>query len=178
MHNGGHSTLKQVVEFYDRGGDRRDLLPPAAGCEDGFTDTSGFGTSAAESHCTNVHPAIVPLGLTEAESDALVAFMLALTDERVKNEAAPFDHPELIIPNGHVGNQLDVTTVVVTPENPMGGELLVRAKDIFHVLPAVGAGGRLTEGLVPLRTFLNLNPFSLGQPDVQIPSVSLLLLED
>jgi len=30
----------------------------------------------------------------------MVAFMVALTDERVRNESAPFDHPEIFIPNG------------------------------------------------------------------------------
>jgi hypothetical protein len=32
---------------------------------------------------------------------ALVSFMMSMTDERVRNESAPFDHPELMIPNGN-----------------------------------------------------------------------------
>ena len=177
MHNGGHSTLKQVVEFYDRGGDRRDILPLATDCT--VTDTSGFGTTAAESHCTNLPPPIgLPLGLTEAEIDALVAFMLSLTDERVKHEVAPFDHPELIIPSGHEGSQFAVATVPVNPTDPGGGEILVRAKDKFTVLPAVGIGGRLVENLPPLGTFLGLNPFSLGVPQLVVPQITPLLLEN
>jgi hypothetical protein len=31
---------------------------------------------------------------------------------------------------------------VVTPENSVGGETLVRAKDTFLILPAVGASGK------------------------------------
>ena len=38
---------------------------------------------------------IQPLGLTVAERDALVDFMLALTDDRVRFQRAPFDHPSL-----------------------------------------------------------------------------------
>ena len=43
---------------------------------------------------------IRPLRLSEAQKNALVAFMLALTDERVRYERAPFDHPALDIPDG------------------------------------------------------------------------------
>jgi len=51
MHNGAFRTLEQVVDFYDQGGG---------------PDLSGTGTK---------HPAIVPLGLTESEKTALVAFL-------------------------------------------------------------------------------------------------------
>ena len=40
------------------------------------------------------------LGLTEGEKQDLVAFMLALTDERVRYSRAPFDHPSLNLPDG------------------------------------------------------------------------------
>jgi hypothetical protein len=40
------------------------------------------------------------LGLSDEDLDAVVAFMLTLTDERVRSEQAPFDHPELPLPNG------------------------------------------------------------------------------
>ena len=29
----------------------------------------------------------------------MVAFLQTLTDERVQNQQAPFDHPELLVPN-------------------------------------------------------------------------------
>jgi len=38
----------------------------------------------------------------------LVAFLKALTDERVRRAAAPFDHPQLFVPNGHPGNTQNV----------------------------------------------------------------------
>jgi cytochrome c peroxidase len=64
FHNGKYATLRQVVDFYDRGGD----VP---------NDT------------------IEPLGLDGPEKAALVDFMIALTDERVRFQRAPFDHPSL-----------------------------------------------------------------------------------
>jgi cytochrome c peroxidase len=73
FHNGDKATLRQVVDFYDRGGDFRTRL------------TNGQ---------------VRPLGLSAGEKNALVAFMVALTDDRVRFEKAPFDHPSLDVPNG------------------------------------------------------------------------------
>lgn len=72
FHDGGSATLRQVIDFYERGGNF-----PVGGVT-----------------------AIVPLTLAAADKDALVDFMLALTDERVRTERAPFDHPSLELPNG------------------------------------------------------------------------------
>ena len=112
FHNGGAATLMQVVDFYNRGGDFRGK----------FTDSQ-----------------MRPLGLLEQQKKDLVAFMLALTDKRVKNESAPFDHPSLPIHNGADLDGKDID-----------GEIIV---------PAVGAGGRLVQSLVPLQRFLGLDPF-------------------
>ena len=76
FHNGGQATLRQVMEFYNRGGDFH------------------------EANLPDLSPDMDALGLSEHDLDALVAFMLTLTDERVRNEQAPFDHPELPLPNG------------------------------------------------------------------------------
>jgi cytochrome c peroxidase len=76
MHHGGMSTLRQVVEFYNRGGDFH------------------------EQNLENLSPEMVSLGLSEAQIDAIVAFLESLTDGRVADESAPFDHPELPLPNG------------------------------------------------------------------------------
>jgi cytochrome c peroxidase len=110
MHNGGMATLRQVVDFYNRGG-----------------DFPGVNQD-------NLDPNIVPLGLTNAEANQLVAFMLKLTDERVRAEKAPFDHPQLFVPNGHPGN---TTSVTQDPNNPG------QATDTNPLLeiPAVGANG-------------------------------------
>lgn len=111
FHNGGQATLGQVVAFYNRGGDR-------------VGDSTGVPS--------NLDADIDRLGLTREEQLALVAFMESLTDRRVQCDQAPFDHPELLIPNGHPGDQ---HMVVPDPLNP------TRAVDSFRLIPAVGRSG-------------------------------------
>ena len=118
FHNGGKATLMQVVDFYNRGGD--------------------FGRD----NIANLAPDIQPIGFSEAEKTALVSFLLALTDERVRMEKAPFDHPSLCIPNGH-----DESSFSSSQTN---------ATDDMLCLDAVGAGGRAT----PIPVFLGLSPYS------------------
>jgi cytochrome c peroxidase len=117
FHNGGKATLMQDVELYNRGGD-----------------------FAAENR-DNLAPDIRPLGLTDAEKEDLVAFLVAMTDERVRYRRAPFDHPSLCFPNGHPGSTTDVTNNGgnATDNNPM------------QCLDAVGAAG----GKTPLQLFSN-----------------------
>ncbi|MFL6304311.1 MAG: cytochrome-c peroxidase [Candidatus Sulfotelmatobacter sp.] len=80
FHNGGQLTLEQVVEFYNRGGDFADGL----------------------NRIPNIDVDISPLGLTPQEMTDLVDFLRnSLTDPRVVSQAAPFDHPQLFLPNGH-----------------------------------------------------------------------------
>ncbi|MEA3153301.1 MAG: hypothetical protein QOK44_890, partial [Betaproteobacteria bacterium] len=69
---------------------------------------------------------------TDNEQADLLAFLLALTDERVRYHKAPFDHPQLFIPNG----QLDDNRT--TKANPFAPAL---ALDRFIAIPAVGAQG-------------------------------------
>src|SRR5205085_3316582 len=40
------------------------------------------------------------LVLSERERESLVAFLKSLTDPRVRNQSAPFDHPQLLVPAG------------------------------------------------------------------------------
>ena len=122
MHNGGMATLMQVVDFYTRGGNFH------------------------EANIDDLDPFIVDLnGLkgNEADQRALVDFLLALTDERVRQESAPFDHPQLFVAEGHVSS---------IPGNPKRTRLLA---DNLREIPAVGAPGRAAQGLPPLRPFLN-----------------------
>lgn len=108
FHNGGKATLMQVVDFYNRGGD------------------------FAEENRAELAPDIRPLNLSEQEKESLVAFLLSLTDERVRYERAPFDHPSLCLPHGHPGD----TKVVANSGNG-------NATDISPLicLKEVGAGG-------------------------------------
>jgi cytochrome c peroxidase len=79
FHNGGELTLRQVIDFYNRGGN--------------FQDHREFDP--------NVHT----LNLGTQDKNDLVAFLLALTDPRVAFERAPFDHPSICVANGHPGNE-------------------------------------------------------------------------
>lgn len=117
FHNGEARTLRQAIELYSRGG--------------------------------NVHPVraldgtlIEPLGvpsLTSDEIDAIIAFLESLTDERVLYRRAPFDHPQLFVPNGHPG---DSSAVADTDGDGLADDRMV-------MIPAVGA-----EGGPPLPGFL------------------------
>ena len=125
FHNGGYATLEQVVEFYNRGGN---LRRTASG------DTTGYGKNNS-----NFDSDVMPIGLSTAEKAALVAFLKSLTDERVRYEKAPFDHPSLKIPTGAKGDNTAVSTT--------DGKTAIEE---FLSLPAVGATGLTT----PIRPFL------------------------
>jgi len=71
--NGGQATLDQVVQFYSRGGD----FPSA-----------------------DLDPSLERVSFSADDRAAVVAFLLSLTDERVRAQSAPFDHPSLVVPNG------------------------------------------------------------------------------
>jgi hypothetical protein len=118
MHNGSMATLEEVVEFYGRGGN--------------------FTTQGKDSQF------LFSLVFTEQTKADLVAFMKSLTDERVRWEKAPFDHPSLPLHVGHTG---DETAVTLSAEPGFAG----LAETEIVELPAVGAGGRdATQGpLVP-----------------------------
>jgi len=108
FHNGGKSSLAKVLEFYDMGGD--------------------FANPTKS-------PLVVPLMFTPDQSKSLLAFLVALTDERVLLQKAPFDHPQLFIPNG------------ASPTNA--------ANDVLLEVPAVGS-----QGGPAIPRFLSLNPFN------------------
>jgi cytochrome c peroxidase len=116
FHNGGQATLGQVVAFYNRGGDRIDV--PGG-------DSTGIPS--------NLDADIQRLFLTRQEQLDLVAFLESLTDPRVQCDQAPFDHPQLLVPNGH---PVDQFTVVPDPAS-----LGTRAVDSFRLIPAVGSSG-------------------------------------
>jgi len=78
--------------------------------------------------------------LNEEDKQAIIALLKAMTDDRVKHRKAPFDHPELYVPNGHIGNENFVFNVFGT------------ALDSFKKIPAVGK-----DGGDPLPKFLGLD---------------------
>lgn len=100
FHNGGHLTLRSVLDLYSVAGD---------------------ATPAVTLGGTVIRP-LTALGTTEEEANAFEAFLLSLTDERVRFQKAPFDHPQLFVPNG--------------PADPSG-----IADDRIMEVPAVGRNG-------------------------------------
>ena len=117
FHNGGTLTLAQVVDFYNRGSDFKDQ------------------------NIADVPAEIVELGLSPVEKEQLVAFMRALTDERVRHHRAPFDHPQLFLPNGH-------------PTDSSGGIQVGKDGRALSNLIELPAAGR--QGFRALPNFLNI----------------------
>jgi len=117
FHNGDALTLRQAVEMYSRGGN---VAP--------IHELDG----------TLIEPVGIPV-LTSDEIDALVAFLQTLTDDRVLYRRAPFDHPQIFVPNGHPGDS--------SATKDANGDGL--ADDLLVEIPAVGA-----EGGAPLPGFL------------------------
>jgi cytochrome c peroxidase len=129
FHNGGQLTLEQVVAFYNRGGD------------------------FYENNIDNVDIAIRNLGLSEEQKASLVAFMKSLTDDRVRFERAPFDHPQLFVTNGHPGDQNAVT-------NDGTGQ----ATTTVIELPAVGRNGTTVPQPNFLGVYSQLSPATTTPP--------------
>jgi hypothetical protein len=114
FHNGSVKSLEELVHFYNRG-----------------------GNNVGNPH--HFETLVFPLGMTEQDQADLVAFLKTLTDERVRWERAPFDHPELKIPHGH----REEASTTLDEQN---------AEDEFMVIPAIGKNGRtLEQG--PLKSF-------------------------
>lgn len=119
FHTGGAATLEQVLEFYARNG-----------------DVPGGG---------NLGPGMGNICLNPQERGQIVEFLKALTDDRVRFERAPFDHPSICVPVGYAENPPGV----LRPDASSGGS---SAADSFGLIPAVGARGNT----VPLQTFAEL----------------------
>jgi cytochrome c peroxidase len=119
FHDGSQATLDQVMQFYARQGDF-----PQGG---------------------NLGPGIGGIRLNANERAQLVAFMKALSDDRVKFERAPFDHPSICIPIGAAESAPGVLTV----DTDQPG---VTALEKWSLIEAVGRAGNK----VPLQTYEEL----------------------
>jgi cytochrome c peroxidase len=122
FHNGGQATLMQVVDFYNRGGDFH------------------------EHNLANLDTDIDNLRLNDYAKNRIVDFLLSLTDDRVRQEKAPFDHPELFVANGSPGDSSAVNCPYAST-----------CTDFIRLAP-VGASGRPAENLPPLGRYLDLDP--------------------
>jgi hypothetical protein len=136
FHNGGYATLEQVVDFYARGRGDAGLAP--AGTLPALLDTT-------PENDVNGQPSTVG----QNNKAALVAFLRkGLTDPRVALQKAPFDRPQIFIPNGHPSATPGGTTPI--PRGNTNGAPI--ATDALINLPAVGANG----SAAPLPNFLGL----------------------
>jgi hypothetical protein len=102
FHNGGQLDLPAIIEFYNHGGDSHEGLKTLDGV---FIEPMPF------------------INFSTEERQALEAFLLSLTDERVRFQRAPFDHPQLFVPNGP------------------GASRSIAPGDQLTEIPAVGAQG-------------------------------------
>lgn len=124
FHDGGYSTLRQVVQFYVRGGN--------------FPATDFNEIALGILPLPPMDPEVAdPVASAAAEEkiQALVAFLAnGLSDKRVEYQKAPFDHPELYVPEG-------------SPDR-------VPQLDYMLHVPPVGKYGQNK----PIATFLDLDP--------------------
>ncbi|QXP86854.1 cytochrome-c peroxidase [Methylococcus capsulatus] len=118
FHNGSVLTLNQVIDFYIR-----------------------VGNYASRDKAVEMPTLSDIIGNEQGPKDDIIAFLKSLTDERVRDEAAPFDHPALRVPNGHAGDHRSVSDA--------DGDGL--ADDEFLEIPAVGRKGRTGQGLGPIQ---------------------------
>lgn len=115
FHDGSQATLNQVLDFYGRNGD--------------FPGGTALGN--------------VRLGA--GDRNAIVAFLRALSDDRVRYQRAPFDHPSLCVPNGHA----ETSPGQLALDGNQTGSV---ALDKWALVPETGRGG----AGVPLQTFEEL----------------------
>ncbi|MDD2762061.1 MAG: cytochrome c peroxidase [Methylomonas sp.] len=130
MHNGSMATLEQVVEFYSRKGN--------------FINDFQHNFMRSVSLAGSTLPPGSSRVSKQARAD-IVAFLKTFTDDRVRYERAPFDHPEVKVPHGHVGD-----AAAVSAGNAIEGKL---AADEYLLVPAVGANGS-SEPLRPFEAML------------------------
>ena len=116
FHDGSQATLEQVLDFYRRNGDF-----PAGG---------------------NLGPGIGNIRLGQNDRASIAAFLRALSDERVRFQRAPFDHPSLCVPVGHA----ESAPGQIEADPSTGG---ASAADRWALVPQVGRDG----AAVPLQTF-------------------------
>ena len=118
MHNGSMKSLREVIEFYARGGNH-------ANEKNRSPDVNG----------------VKILREDPTKIDSLIAFLHTLTDDDAVISAAPFDHPSLNVPNGKdsAGNDI-LIYMEPTGKNGLSGDRQIREFDEI-----LAEGGLTTE---------------------------------
>jgi cytochrome c peroxidase len=169
FHTGSYLTLRQVVDFYIRGGDfpvtnQEDRDPNLVDVThhafsfgstvelmdlflDGIPDGVSQYSAMPDTNPPGCAPGGDPLDCTrepanshpEAAKDALVKFLLSLTDERVAHRSAPFDQPEIFVPiDGQAPEDDQGRSLLVT----LSGQACGPADTCFQQIPATGRAGQ------------------------------------
>jgi cytochrome c peroxidase len=139
FHNGGKLTIRQVVDFYARGGDfpktnsqHRDFLIVNLLMED-----EALG---------GLDPITLLPEFTAAQKEeifvSIVDFLLELTDERVDFQRAPFDQPEIFVPLD--GTAPDNGSLAGLISAGRAGFMNNLANLMFRQVPATGMSGTTT----------------------------------
>jgi hypothetical protein len=175
FHNGGKLTLRQVVDFYARGGDfpktnspHRDFLIMNLLVED--EALGGFVDPVTGANVPPGTPGSVA-EFTDAQKEeilvAVVDFLIELTDERVDFQRAPFDQPEVFAPldgfapdNGSLAGPVAAGRLGFLNNTAGNCGGVVGAGPCYRRVPATGAAGAAT----PTPNFLNVTEARPGTP--------------
>ncbi len=132
FHNGSDLTLDGVMDFYTRGGN----FPI-----DNLADIDPV-----------IFRGLPLLQGQEAMHAAMIAFMKTLTDPRVAAESAPFDHPELLLPEGEpeILTRLPATDADGVPAP--SATLMINAVLSPTSIPTQVVTGTVEAGLTPTIT--------------------------
>jgi cytochrome c peroxidase len=142
FHNGSIARLGDVVDFYTRGGNFRD---------ENMNDLD-----------PDIHRVKGLVGRPHRKA-ALTTFLRSLTDERVRWNRAPFDHPEITLRLGAPGNEVSVLADLA-----LGGQ----SSDATLTLPATGRSG----AGAPAAPFLGLPMFDSSPIPAPNPVYSGMVL--
>ncbi len=129
MRNGRFLTLRQVLEFYSF--DNPDLIPANVTLNPDLHPEMGrllFNSDGKVFGLPNL-----PINLVQIQdAESLLFFLHCLTDNRVRLQAAPFDHPSIRLPNGFNGNDPENENVISIASVGSSGT----PNDIPHQFPA------------------------------------------
>ena len=134
FHDGSVLTLDQVVEFYTRGGN--------------FANPE-------------LAVAVQPLGKLRGNPGGraeVVEFLKALTDDRVRNETAPFDHPELLIPSGDLADTMIALPATGGAPAPVPPSLILNPVSTTTGLTSLIIGGSVDSTATVAVTVNNQTP--------------------
>jgi cytochrome c peroxidase len=111
MHNGRFKTLRQVLDFYSF--DNPTLIPAHPTFNPDLHPDMGRLALNDDGLIEGLPGGIGLDGIVQIQdAESLLFFMHCLTDERVRKESGPFDHPSIALVNGHADDLTDNVFIV------------------------------------------------------------------